>query len=260
MRAAEDAAGVRRRGLATGRLTVLLDLILPPHCAACDQPVDRHGLLCASCFAAIGLITEPCCRRCGVPFATARQAGVGGLCPACLAAPPVFAQARAALRYDTAARRLILPFKHADRTELAGLLAAQMARAGAALLSSADLLVPVPVHRARLFRRRYNQAALLARSLARLAQRPMLPDVLRRVRGTAPLGDKSAEQRAAELTGAVELRRRRAGRIAGRRVLLIDDVMTSGATANACAVALLAAGAAAVDVLAAARVPDPRLV
>lgn len=215
-----------------------------------------HGLLCSACFGTVSFITEPCCACCGVPFGSAALAG---LCPSCIETPPVFRRGRAALRYDEAARRLILPFKHADRVELSAVLAPYMARAGVELLAAADILVPVPLHRARLFRRRYNQAALLARALGRARSRPVLLDALRRVRGTTPLGAKSAEERVAALAGAIEMRPSRATGIAGRRVLLIDDVMTSGATANACAAALLAAGAAAVDVLAAARVPDPRL-
>ena len=220
------------------------------------RSVAMHGLLCSDCFRTVRFITEPCCARCGVAFGSA---GIAGLCPSCIAVPPVFRRARAALCYDEAARRLILPFKHADRVELSGVLAAYMARAGSGLLAAADILVPVPLHRTRLFRRRYNQAALLARALGRAASRPVMLDALRRLRGTAPLGAKSAEERASVLAGAIEMRPCGAARIAGRSVLLVDDVLTSGATANACAAVLLAAGAAAVDVLAAARVPDPRL-
>lgn len=226
---------------------------------SCDQAVDRHGLLCPDCFRAISFITDPYCRRCGVPFAAAALAGPDRLCVSCHERPPLFGCARAALRYDDAARRLILPFKHADRTELGAVLAGYMVRAGAALLQMADVLVPVPIHAARLRHRRYNQAVLLARLIAAQARLPVLPDGLRRVRGTAPLGGKSADERAAELAGAIAVRPARTKRVAGRRVLLIDDVMTSGATANACAAELLAGGAAAVNVLAAARVPDPRM-
>lgn len=173
--------------------------------------------------------------------------------------PPVFHRARAALRYDAQARRLILPFKHGDRTEIATALAPHMTRAGAVLLQETDLLVPVPLHRSRLFHRRYNQAALLAQAVGRIADRPCLLDALQRQRATASLGDKSAAERAAEVADAIAVRPSRVRDLTGKRVLLIDDVMTSGATANACAGALLSAGARLVDVLVAARVPDPRL-
>ncbi len=237
----------------------LLDALLPPHCLTCDSPVAQQGTLCAACWTGLTPLTQPFCARCGVPFLHAGQAGPGGLCPGCLARPPSYGVARAALRYDEGARRLLLPFKHADRTELAGPLAARMARAGAALLARAEVIAPVPLHWRRLVARRYNQAALLARHLARQARRPLIPDLLRRVRPTPALGDRGAAERAALLEGAFAVPASGARRIEGRRVLLVDDVMTSGATAEACARALLGAGATAVDVLAAGRVPDPRL-
>jgi ComF family protein len=237
----------------------LFDVLLPPRCAICGAEVDRQGLLCADCFRQTGFISDPLCMRCGVPFGSAAVGGSDGLCPACREEPPVFDRARAALRYDAQGRRLILPFKHADRTELTAVLAPHMARAGAALLASADVLVPVPLHRWRLFHRRYNQAALLAKALGRIAGRACVLDALRRVRSTASLGEKSAAERAAEVADAFAVRPRRARVVLDQRVLLIDDVMTSGATGNACARALLAAGATSVDVLVAARVPDPRL-
>jgi ComF family protein len=233
--------------------------VLPPHCVSCGEPVTIQGQLCLDCFRLTGFITEPCCVRCGVPFASAAQGGPDQLCPSCRDAPPAFDRARAALRYDAQARRLLLPFKHADRTEIARTLVPHMARAGAALLRQADMLVPVPLHRRRLFLRRYNQAALLARSLAHVARKPVLPDALVRTRATVSLGAKSAAERAGEVAGAFAVRASRVARLAGRRVLLIDDVMTSGATANACALVLKQAGASGVDVLVAARVPDPRL-
>mgnify|MGYP002778309496 FL=1 len=239
--------------------TGALDALLPPHCLTCEKPVAAQGTLCAACFLTLTAITAPLCRTCGVPFRHAGQAGVGGLCPGCLARAPAFATARAALRYDEGAKRLILPFKHADRTELAGPIAARMALAGAALLARAELVAPVPLHWRRLLTRRYNQAALLGRRIAAGAGLPFLPDLLRRHRPTPALGERGAAERAALLEGAFALRRAAVPRVAGRRVLLVDDVMTSGATAEACARVLLTAGAAAVDVLAAARVPDPRL-
>ena len=236
-----------------------LDLLLPPSCVACDQPVAAPGQLCADCYRRTGFITEPCCRRCGVPFGHPSQGGLDQLCPACRYTEPAFDRARAAFLYDHQARRLILPFKYADRTEIAAALAPHMARAGATLLKEADLLVPVPLHRSRLFRRRYNQAALLARALARIARKPALPDALVRIRATTPLADLSADQRQQEVAGVFAVRRSRVERILGRRVLLVDDVMTSGATVGGCAAALREAGAVGVDVLTAARVPDPRL-
>ena len=232
---------------------------MPPRCVTCEAPVETQNQLCAACFAQTGFITEPYCVRCGVPFGSQDQAGEDRICVGCEAAPPLFAQARAALRYDGFGRSLILPFKHADRRELAAVLAPPMLRAGAALLARADLLVPVPLHRRRLFQRRFNQAALLTQALARSSGRPALVDALIRVKPTPPMGDKSAAERALAVADAFAMRPRRAEAVAGRRVLLIDDVMTSGATANACAAVLLAAGATDVDVLVAARVPDPRL-
>lgn len=248
--AAPLAAWARRLGIGA------LDALLPPHCLTCEAAVDAQGALCADCFAGLSFVTAPMCERCGVPFA---HAGLGPLCPSCVAWPPAFAAARAALRYDAAAQRLILPFKHADRTEFAATLARHMARAGAGLLARADLVAPVPLHWRRLIARRYNQAALLSARLARGAGRPHVPDLLRRVRRTPPLGERGAAERAALLEGVFALSSTGARRVEGRRVLLVDDVMTSGATVEACARVLLEAGAAAVEVLAAARVPDPRL-
>jgi ComF family protein len=243
-------------GRAAGRLT--LDLLLPPECPTCDEPVAVPGQLCPDCFRRTNFVTEPCCDKCGLPFAHAGQGGAGQICPRCQTYPPPWERARAALSYDEQARRLVLPFKYADRTDLAVVLAPMMARAGAALLREADVLVPVPLHRRRLLARGYNQAALLAKALARAARRPVILDALRRVRATAPLGTLGAEARCRTVEGAFAVHPRRAALLAEKRVLLIDDVLTSGATCSACVEVLLAAGVAGVDVLVAARVPDPR--
>lgn len=240
----------------------ILDALLPPACLTCDAAVGVQGGQCPACFTRLAFVTAPLCDRCGVPFPHA-GAGIPHLealwCEACLTAPPAFTAARAALRYDEGAKALILPFKHRDRTELAGPLARHMARAGVELLHAADLLVPVPLHRWRLFHRRHNQAALLAARLAQLSGKPHAPMLLRRLRATAPLGELGARAREEVLEGAFGLAPGAALRLRGRHVLLVDDVLTSGATADACARVLLTGGAGGVTVLAAARVPDPRI-
>ena len=191
-------------------------------------------------------------------FGAAGQGGGRQTCTPCRERPPAWGAARAALRYDEQGKRIVLPLKYADRVQNARALAPHMLRAGAALVAAADWLVPVPLHRRRLLARRYNQAALLAQAVARLGGRPALLDGLQRVRITAPLGEKSPAERVAELAGAFAVRPSRRTQLADSRVLLVDDILTSGATAEACTRVLLAAGVLRVDVLAAARTPDPR--
>ncbi|WP_297367023.1 ComF family protein [Acidocella sp.] len=226
----------------------MLDTVLPPSCLACDAPVEREGQFCLNCFRAANFITEPVCALCGVPMGP----GGGGCCAPCLAQPRAFASARAALSYDDTARKLLLPLKYADHTEAVRGLAELMRRPGREMIAACTLIVPVPLHLSRLRGRRFNQAALLAVALARAAARPVDVEALERVRATAPLEGLGLSARAAELSGAI--RARAGARLAGQRVLLIDDVMTSGATADECARALLAGGAARVEVLTVARV------
>ena len=235
-------------------LHLVLNLVLPARCLTCEAGVEAPGRLCAACFRTTGFVTDPCCHRCGRPFGHAGEGGVAMECGQCAAWPPPWREARAALRYDEQAKRLILPLKYGDRVEVAAALAGHMARAGAALLRNADVLVPVPLHRRRLLSRRYNQSALLAWAIGRVGGVRVLPDAVRGVHGTESLAGKTRQQGAATVAGAFELRPSRAAAIAGRGVVLVDDVLTTGATAAACTAALMAGGATHVDVLVGARV------
>lgn len=201
----------------------------------------------------VTFLEAPWCDGCGTPFA--HHQGEGALCAGCTGGRRAFARARAACVYDEHSRELILQLKHADRTELARLFAFWLERAAAELLESAELVLPVPLHRGRLLGRRYNQAAEIARPLTRRAGLPYRPDALVRTRAGTQ-GGKSAGGRRRAVQGAFNVPDRRRAQVEGRRVLLIDDVMTTGATADACARALLKAGAAAVDVAVVARVRE----
>ncbi len=197
-------------------------------------------------------IAEPLCDGCGAPF----EYDIGGRCAACLAQPRAFDRARAACLYDEASRDLILKFKHADRTDLSRLFSRWIARAAAELLAEADAVAPVPLHPTRLLGRRYNQAAEIARPLARAHRLAYLPDALVRARRTDSQGGKSGSGRRRNVAGAFAVPDTRRRQVEGRRILLIDDVLTTGATAEGCARALLAAGASAVDVAVVARVRE----
>lgn len=232
----------------------VLDTLLPPQCLACPAPVDEPGSLCAACFARFTFITRPYCQVCSLPFESA-VVDDDLICGACMTDRPAFQRARAVFVYKDAARDLVLKLKHADRTDAAVHLAQWMRRAGAEVLSDADCIVPVPLHWRRLWWRTYNQAALLANALGRLTQKEVLPDALRRTRATPSQGRLDRAQRRRNVAGAFTAAPRAA--LAGKAVLLIDDVMTTTATADACARALLRAGAARVDVLVLARVPAP---
>ena len=171
-----------------------------------------------------------------------------------IADPPAYDRARAAVRYDEMARKLVLSFKYGDRLDLAPMMGRWMARAGRELLAEADALVPVPLHWRRLWARRFNQSAALAGAIAEPAGVPVLPGALKRVRATAQQVGLSKTERADNVQGAFRVPAERKGQVAGRRLVLVDDVLTSGATVDTCARALLRAGAAHVDVLVFARV------
>ncbi|MDE7546838.1 ComF family protein [Acetobacter fabarum] len=232
-----------------------LEVLYPPSCLHCGADVVRHGLLCSACFVRLRGVVAPFCKTCAMPQVSAAMLGEGGLCPACERHPPVWAQARAAFVYESVARELILKLKYADQTENTSFLAQHMARIGQDILYSDALLVPVPVHRWRLFRRRYNQAALLAHAVAKLSGVQCLPDALVRVRSTVPLASFSRQARRDEVAQVMRVRAMRASKVRGRDIVVVDDLLTTGATAAACTHVLLQAGARSVSLLVAGVVP-----
>jgi len=234
----------------------LLDAVLPPLCLGCNEITTVPGALCATCWQSFSFIAPPQCARCGAPFA--RDIGQA-LCVDCLVRPPRFRRARSALIYDGRSRRLVLPFKHGDRTDMGPAYGRWMARAGAEVLGDADLVVPVPLHWRRLFMRRYNQAVLLARALARDRGIRVAPDLLRRRRWTGSQAGRRGKERRRNVRRAFDVHPRWQAELDGKTVLLVDDVMTTGATVDACVQALQLGGAAHVDVLTLARVVKPAL-
>ncbi len=229
-----------------------LDALLPPLCLSCQAVVDQPGAVCPACWAKLSFLGAPMCRSCGLPFP--HDVGAAAECAACVADPPPWDRARAVFAYDETSRGLVLGFKHSDRLHAAPAFGRWLARAGAELADDADILAPVPLHWLRLALRRYNQAALLAQALAAASGRTCIPDLLTRTRRTPSQGRLGRAERQKNVAGAFRLRARHRDRIAGKRILLVDDVLTTGATARACTKALMAAGAAAVDVVTLARV------
>lgn len=226
--------------------------LAPPLCPVTGEEVSGPSLMSPAGWSALHFIEAPFCRRCGIPFAADYGAGVE--CPACIAEPPVFDHARAALVYDDASHNLVVGFKHADRTELAPMFAEWMRRAGAGIVGADSVILPVPLHRRRLVGRRYNQSAILASRLAKAAGAFSCPDGLKRVRATPPQKDLSADARRRNVAGAFKVNEKHRERIRNAHVIIVDDVLTTGATLSAVARCLVNAGAARVDALVLARV------
>jgi ComF family protein len=242
----------RLRDAARQARHALLGLFYPPTCIACQAATAEPHALCAACWAGIRFIERPYCERLGTPFAV--DLGQPLLSPAAIADPPVFERARAVAEYDGTASLLVHRLKYNDRLELAPALGRMMARAGAELIADADVIVPVPLHRWRLWRRRFNQAMALASVVSRQSGVPCDPFLLARVKATQRQVGLTKPQRQDNLQGAFRVPAAQKARLSGRRVLLVDDVLTTGSTANAAARALLRGGAARVDILAFARV------
>lgn len=232
-------------------LKPLVDLVLPPRCPGCGVLVQDDLQFCATCWNALHFISDPACTACGKPFAEGRDADL--LCAECLAKPPEHDGIKAAVLYDDLSRSIVLRLKHGGRIGLARLVARHLERHLPA--EDADVvLVPVPLHRWRLWRRGFNQSILIARALAARRGLPVETEVLRRVRATPPLKGMTRKQRSLAVRGVFDIPPARRSRIAGRHVLLVDDVYTTGATANACVRLLKKAGAARVTIFCWARV------
>lgn len=235
--------------------SLALGAALPPLCPVCREPLSDTAGLCPDCWSRLTFIARPYCERLGTPFAYDNGAGL--LSPEAIAEPPAYGRARSAVRFDDISRTLVHALKYGDRMDLAPMMGRWMAKAGAELLADADALIPVPLHWRRLWARRFNQSAALADAISALSDTPVLADAIARAKATPQQVGLTRAERTRNMQGAFKVSEAGRGRIGGRRLVLIDDVLTSGATVEACVRTLTRAGAAGVDVLVFARVVDP---
>jgi ComF family protein len=250
-RLARLARGVRASLRTSTRLG--LDVALPRLCPSCRDLVTDNGL-CPTCWGKLAFIAPPYCPRLGIPFVY--DPGPGILSMQAIADPPAYNRARAAVRFEDVSRKLVHAFKYGDRLDLAPLMGRWMTHAGRELLADADALVPVPLHWRRLWGRRFNQSGALAKEISRSSGIAVAYTALRRVKATQQQVGLSHAERTTNVQGAFRVDASAKPKVAGRRLILVDDVLTSGATAGACARSLLRAGAANIDVLVFARVVD----
>lgn len=223
----------------------LLNIVLPPICGICKEFVNEENTLCPTCFKQMNFITKPYCKICGRPFEFAVSDDC--VCSQCLMEQPLFSKARSVLVYNDASKKLILPFKNGDRLDLAPLLAKMMQRSATDMINETDIIIPVPLHRWRLFKRKYNQSAILAQKLAKIFCKEYSPDALKRIRASPSQGHLTAKERRKNVVNAFHVKRPE--KVYQKSVLLIDDVLTTGATANECAKVLLKSGASQVFLL-----------
>lgn len=232
-------------------LSLLVDLVYPPACAVCGVSTGRHRGVCPKCWSELRFIERPYCEVLGIPFS--HDLGPGILSAAAIAEPPPFDRLRTAAFHDEAVRNLVHGLKYRDRTDLAPMMAAWMLRASDGAVERCDAILPVPLHRTRILSRRFNQAAELARHMAKQAERPLLPATLLRVRRTRQQVGLGAKARQDNVRGAFAIAAGREGDVFGKRLVLVDDVYTTGATVAAAARVLRRAGAAEITVLTFAR-------
>jgi len=227
----------------------LLDTIYPPRCLTCTEPTEQGASLCAECWANTTFISGAICDVCGTPLPGETDGKIK--CDSCILDRPTWDTGRAAVIYAGGGRRVVLGLKHGDRLDMAKPLAEWMARSGGVLLERTDVIVPVPLHWRRLFKRRFNQSAELAQHLSAISYVPCIPDLLVRDKSTPTQDGLTKEERHENQRGVFSVHRRRE---VPKNILLIDDVMTTGATLSACADTLRAAGAERIDALVLARV------
>jgi len=238
------------------RLLQIIDMVLPPRCVITGQAVDIQGMISPEAWKDLGFISDPFCVSCGMPLEF--EVEKNSACVSCISEPPAFDTARSALIYNDVSKSIILRFKHADQIHIVHSFTPWLKRAGEEMLAGADILVPVPLHRYRLLRRRYNQAALITRALSTSTGITCLPDAMLRKRATPSQGHLRYGERQKNVHNAFAVNTKHALKLAGKTIVLVDDVYTTGATVKECAKTLLRAGVAKVHVLTLARVVRSR--
>lgn len=236
------------------KLQSILDFLIPPHCVSCHGPLESDQGLCGNCWKNINFISQPYCHTCGLPLPFGDETNGMMLCGPCTLEPPLYDFGRSCVAYDSQSKDLILRFKHGDHTSLTPFFVKWLEQTGKDILPQIQFILPVPLHWTRLLKRRYNQAALLSKGLSKKTGIPYLPTTLKRIRATPPQGHLTKEERQKNVENSFKVVDKSVSIIKGHHVLLIDDVLTSGATIQACTKILKKAGVGKVSVLTLARV------